>query len=98
MIRGVYVDDIHAHYLDIIIESASTNITTILSIFIHNTIMPLKEKYIITVDQGTSSTRSIIFRSSDLSEIVSHSVPIKTITPHPGYVSLFIQLFNNIGM
>lgn len=60
--------------------------------------MSLKEKYLVTVDQGTSSTRSIIFRSSDLYEMASYSVPIKTITPHSGYVSLLIELFNNIDM
>jgi glycerol kinase len=57
----------------------------------------MEGKFIFSVDQGTSSSRAILFRVEDLSKVVSHSVSIETRTPHSGWAEQDpLELFDSV--
>lgn len=43
-------------------------------------------KYLLAIDQGTTSTRAILFSSEDASRVASHQIELRQYYPQPGWV------------
>jgi glycerol kinase len=52
-------------------------------------------KYIGALDQGTSSTRFLLYDVETMKMVSSHQLPVSRITPHPGWVQMDpLEIYN----
>ena len=49
---------------------------------------PSAASYVAAIDQGTSSTRVILYDADSLAPVASHQVPLSITTPHPGWAQM----------